>query len=168
MATGDVDPPPGNFRSPARPARPKAIVLYDGLCRFCQRGVRILKRLDWRGRLSYQDCRDTANLPPCAEPLELPRMLEEMHVVTPDRRHALHGYRAVRWLLWRLPLGWPVTPLLYIPGVPWLGNKVYRWIARHRYELVPCKDGVCTLPGTTTPGGNHERPAIRGTTPGRR
>jgi predicted DCC family thiol-disulfide oxidoreductase YuxK len=148
-------------------AAAQAIVLYDGLCRFCGWSVRALKRLDWLGRLRYQDARDVAHLPACAEPLDPRRLLEEMHVVTPDGRRALHGYRAVRWLAWRFPFGWPVAPFLYLPGIPWLGNKAYLWIARHRHQLVPCKDGVCTLPGMPTPGGDHEQPAIRGPAPGR-
>jgi len=30
--------------------------------------------------------------------------------------------------------------------VLWLGNRVYRWIAKNRYSLVPCHDGVCQVP----------------------
>ncbi len=126
-------------------AKGKAVVLFDGMCPLCQRGVRILKRLDWLKRLHYQDCRDTAHLPPCEEPLNPKRLLEEMHVVTPDRTRALVGFKAFRWMSWRLPLTLPIAPLLYLPGVPWLGNKVYLWVARNRYDLVPCKDGVCQL-----------------------
>lgn len=125
--------------------KPKAVVLFDGMCEFCKRGVALWKRLDWRGRLAFQDCRDTANLPHCAEPLDRHRMLEEMHVVTPDRKHALRGYAAIRWMAWRVPLGWPVAPLMYLPGVPWLGNRAYRWIARRRYRLVPCSHGECRI-----------------------
>jgi len=129
----------------ADPAKGKAVVLYDGMCALCQRGARLLKRLDWLKRFHGQDCRDTASWPPCAEPLNLTRMLEEMHVVTPDRKRALCGYKAIRWMLWRLPLTMLFAPLFYIPGVPWIGNKVYLWVARKRYDLVPCKDGVCRL-----------------------
>ncbi len=73
-------------------------------------------------------------------------MLEQMHLVTPDRKHARVGFKAVRWILWRLPLTLPLAPLMYIPGVPWLGHKAYLWVAKNRYDLVPCKDGVCQLP----------------------
>ncbi len=127
----------------------KGVVLYDGMCALCQRGVRILKRLDWLKRLRYQDCRDTANWPPSAVPLTLKALLAEMHVVTPDRKHAPAGFRAFRWMAWRMPLTIPLAPLLYFPGVPWLGNKVYLWVAKHRYDLVPCDDGGCQvrLPG---------------------
>jgi predicted DCC family thiol-disulfide oxidoreductase YuxK len=130
----------------ADPRKGKAVVLYDGLCPLCQRGARILKQLDWFKRLHYQDCRDTAAWPPSAEPLTLKRLLEEMHVVTPDRKHAPAGYKAFRWMAWRLPLTLPIAPLLYLPGVPWIGNKIYLWVAKNRYDLVPCDDGGCRLP----------------------
>jgi predicted DCC family thiol-disulfide oxidoreductase YuxK len=137
--------PPGAAAMPADPTDRKAVVLYDGTCPFCQRGVRTLKRLDWLGRLRYQDARDTAHLPPCEAPLDPNRLLEEMHVVAPDRKRAYAGYRAFRWLAWRLPPLWPVAPLMYVPGMPWLGNRAYRWVARHRFDLAPCEDGVCRV-----------------------
>ena len=131
----------------------RAVVLYDRMCPLCRRSVRVLKKLDWLDRLRCRDARDTARLPECAVPLEPGRLLEEMHVVTPDRARALAGYRALRWLAWRLPPLWPVAPLMYIPGMLWLGNRAYLWVARHRFDLVPCEGGVCQL---HRPG---ERPA---------
>ena len=128
----------------------RAIVLYDAHCAFCRKSVAILKRLDWIGRLRCQDARDTANLPDCAEPLDRQKLLDEMHVVTPDRQHAFIGYRAIRWLAWRIPALWPLAPFFHIPGVPWLGSKLYRWIARNRFKLVPCDHGLCTVPGNRT------------------
>jgi predicted DCC family thiol-disulfide oxidoreductase YuxK len=127
-------------------ANNKGIVLYDGMCALCQRSVSLLKRLDWLKRLHYQDCRDSANLPPCDAPLDPKRLLEQMHLVTPDRKRAHAGFAAFRWMAWRMPVTWGIAPLLYLPGAGWLGNKIYRWVARNRYNLVPCKDGVCTLP----------------------
>lgn len=131
---------------PADTAEGKAVVLYDGECPLCQRSVRLLKRLDWLKRFHYQNCRDTAHLPPCAEPLELGKLLEQMHVVTPDRRRALAGYRAFRWMAWRLPLTVPLAPLMYLPGARWIGNRLYLWIAKNRFDLVPCDDGGCRVP----------------------
>ena len=85
-------------------------------------------------------------LPPSEVELDPHRLIEEMHVLTPDRRRAFAGYRAFRWIAWRLPLTWLVAPFLYLPGVPWLGNRVYRWVARNRFNLVPCDDGGCQVP----------------------
>lgn len=130
----------------ADPAPGKGIVLYDGDCAFCRRSVAILKRLDWLGRLHYQSARDVEHLPPSEVPLDPRRLLDEMHVLTPDRRAAYAGYAAFRWIAWRLPLTVLLAPFLYIPGVPWVGNRVYLWIARNRMDLVPCRDGVCAVP----------------------
>jgi predicted DCC family thiol-disulfide oxidoreductase YuxK len=124
----------------------KAQVLYDGQCPFCRRSVELLKRLDWLGRLSYVDARDGAQLPAGPPSLDSNRLLQEMHVVTPDHGHVHHGFAALRWLAWHLPLLWPVAPLLYLPGVPALGQRLYLWVARNRFRLVPCHGGVCAGP----------------------
>lgn len=128
----------------ADPIKGKAVVLYDGQCPLCQRAVRLLKRLDWLRRLGYQNCRDTDHWPPSAEPLSLKALLAEMHVVTPDRKRAPSGFRAIRWMAWRIPLLLPLAPLMYLPGARWLGTRLYLWIARNRYNLVPC-EGECSV-----------------------
>ena len=122
----------------------RAQVLYDGQCAFCRKSVELLRRLDWLHQLTYGDARDLTHLPAGA-PLEAARLLEEMHVLTPDRQ-VYHGFGALRWLAWRLPPLWALAPLLYIPGVPALGQRLYLWVARNRFRLVPCHGGVCTLP----------------------
>ena len=137
-----VEPIPAASTTPTT----QAVVLFDGSCAFCQRSVGILKSLDWFGRLHFQNCRDTSNLPESAVPLDPQRLIEEMHLVTPDRRHAYAGFSAFRWISWRISLLLPLAPFLYIPGVPWLGNKAYLWVAKNRFKLVPCKDGVCSIP----------------------
>jgi len=123
----------------------RAILLFDGACAFCRRSVSILKRLDWLGRVECRDARDVATLPHCDEPLDPDKLLEEMHLVTPDGRRAHAGYRAIRWLAWRLPPLWPLAPLLYLPGALWLGSRLYRRIARNRFKLIPCEHGACRL-----------------------
>jgi predicted DCC family thiol-disulfide oxidoreductase YuxK len=125
---------------------PRAIVLFDGQCAFCRKGVALLQSLDWLDRFDCRDARDAATLPPCSDPLDPQRLLDEMHVVTPSRARAFAGYRAVRWIAWRLPLLWPLAPLLHLPGAVWLGSKLYHRIARNRFRLVPCRHGVCTVP----------------------
>jgi predicted DCC family thiol-disulfide oxidoreductase YuxK len=129
----------------------KGIVLFDGNCPLCQRSVHLLKRLDWLKKFHYQNCREMEKLPPCEAPLIPSRLLEEMHLVTPSRKRSYAGFAAFRWMAWRMPLTFWFAPLLYLPGARWCGNKVYKWVARNRYDLVPCKDGVCTIP---RPGAN--------------
>ena len=123
----------------------QGLVLYDGDCPLCRKTTSILKRLDWLHRLGFHNCRDTAGIPANSAHLDPARMIREMHVLTPDRTVAHAGFRAVRWISGRIPLLWPLYPLLFIPGMGRLGQRVYLWIARNRFHLVPCHDGVCTI-----------------------
>lgn len=126
------------------PASDRAQVLYDGSCALCVKSIGLLKRLDWLHRLTYANFRDLTDT---GDPRLRPeRLLQEMHLVTPDGRRVYHGFAAFRWLAWRLPLLWPLAPFLYVPGVPALGQRLYLWVARNRFRLVPCHGGVCTLP----------------------
>ncbi len=124
----------------------QALVLYDGHCAFCQRSVRLLRRLDWLGKLSYLDFRDEQRL--AAEKIPIPpaRLSEEMHLIAPGERKFYHGFGALRWIAWRLPVLWLAAPLFYLPGVPEFGQRAYLWVARNRFQLVPCHGGVCSLP----------------------
>jgi predicted DCC family thiol-disulfide oxidoreductase YuxK len=122
-----------------------AVVLYDGDCPLCRKTTSILTRLDWLGHLTFHNCRDTAHIPVNTAHLDLDRMIAEMHVLTPDRTRALSGFRAVRWIAGRVPLLWPLYPLLFIPGMNRLGQRLYLWVARNRFHLVPCRGGVCTI-----------------------
>jgi predicted DCC family thiol-disulfide oxidoreductase YuxK len=124
----------------------KATVLYDGACPFCTMGIGIVKKLDWLGKLHYQNCRDTKSLPESDTPLVPKRLIEEMHLVTPGGKQVHAGFKAFRWMSWRMPATWLIAPFLYLPGIPWLGQKIYLWIAKNRFKLVPCKDGVCSIP----------------------
>jgi predicted DCC family thiol-disulfide oxidoreductase YuxK len=136
--------------SMAAGAREQAVVLYDGNCPLCLKTTSILKRLDWLHRLYFHNCRDTVGIPINSAHLDPARMIQEMHVLTPDRTTAYSGYRAVRWIAGRVPVLWPLYPLLFIPGMARLGQRLYLFVARNRFQLLPCRDGVCTIPPKRT------------------
>jgi predicted DCC family thiol-disulfide oxidoreductase YuxK len=124
----------------------KAIILYDGQCPLCQKSVAILKRLDWLDRLTYHDARQSDTLPESEIPLDPQKLLEEMHLLTSDRKQVYVGFFAFRWIAARIPVLMGLFPLLFLPGVPALGTRVYRWVAKNRFGLVPCHDGQCQVP----------------------
>jgi len=126
-------------------ATDKALVLYDGQCAFCNQSVRWLKRLDWFGRLEFADARHPEAIIAAGAPVEPSRLLEEMHLLTPGEGRVYRGFAAFRWIAWRLPPLWFLAPFMYVPGVPTLGQRLYLWIARNRFQLVPCHGGICTL-----------------------
>jgi predicted DCC family thiol-disulfide oxidoreductase YuxK len=120
-------------------------IIFDGDCPLCQRSIAIVRKLDWLGRFEYVNARDASQELLRVPPVAGAPLLEEMHLLTPDGKHLYHGFGAFRWMAWRLPLCWLIAPLLYVPGVPWLGQRVYLWIARNRFQLVPCRHGVCDI-----------------------
>lgn len=126
--------------------RPTHAVLYDGDCALCRASVGWLRRLDWRGVLSFVSLRDENDPIVQGVPASREQLVEQMHVWPASRQGLYHGFAAFRFLAWRLPALWPIAPFLYLPGVPWAGQKIYLWIARNRFNLVPCKDGVCHIP----------------------
>jgi predicted DCC family thiol-disulfide oxidoreductase YuxK len=134
-----------DHRPAARAGEDRGLVLYDGACPLCVRSVELLKKLDWLHRLTYWNVRDPGGLPAHHPRLDPRRLLQEMHLVVPGGREVFHGFGAFRWMAWRLPLLWWLLPLLYVPGVPALGQRLYLWVARNRFRLVPCHGGVCTL-----------------------
>ena len=133
MATAEVTSQPAVT---ADPAEGKGVVLYDGQCPFCRRSVRSLGRLDWLHKLHFQDCNDAANLPKSAVPLDPDKMLEEMHLVTPDRERVYAGFGAFRWMAWRVPVLFPFAWMLYVPGVRDALATVERYTVARQYQPV--------------------------------
>ena len=80
-------------------------------------------------------------------------MMGEIHVVESSGKvHA--GYFGTRRMMRDVPLLFPIWLLTHIPGANWVGQRIYRWVARNRYqinrmfgvELPECVDGVCKIP----------------------
>ncbi len=114
--------------------RPRHALIYDGACGLCRRTVAVLRRLDVLGRLEFLDALSTWSRIHVAYPiLSQEDCLAAMRVVTADGR-VEKGYDAYRALSWSLPLLWPIAPLLYVPGVPVLGRRIYAAVAARRHR----------------------------------
>ena len=121
--------------------RGRAVLLYDGQCGFCLESVKRLRVLDlfgWVDPLDFHVQPDLARLHPSLTP---ERCRSEMILLEPDGRLS-GGFEAFARLSARLPTLWPTAPLLYVPGVPFAGRTVYRWVAAHRYLLH--RNPLCT------------------------
>jgi predicted DCC family thiol-disulfide oxidoreductase YuxK len=118
----------------------RALVLYDGECRFCLASVRQLRRLDWFGRLAYGDARDEA-VRERAPGVEAEAALRRLHLLPPGGGEALDGFFAFRWIAGRLPLLWLLWPWLWIPGAAPLGVRAYDAVARNRFAFGSCDEG---------------------------
>ena len=125
------------------------ILIFDGLCHFCQGKVRTLRRLagDRVAFLSLHDPEVARRFPD----LHYDDLMKEMVLVDRwGRRHG--GAAAVRYLSRRVPLLWPLAPLLHLPGTLGIWQRMYQWVAVRRYRLSGkkddgpnCKDDVCEV-----------------------
>lgn len=144
--TGGRAPPRAlPLRDPARPAsaRGRYTVYYDGACDLCVTSVNGIRRLGWLDPIVFVDVSDRAAFERLEPELDWQAAMRAMHVRAPDGSvHA--GYHGFRALLKTMPLLWPLRPLLALPGVTAIGERVYAWVARTRYRWNPC-EGACEL-----------------------
>ena len=126
--------------------------IYDGYCVLCKQTKRIVEALDWFHRVEFLNIHDWTLVQARYPALDFETAMGQMHVVGEDGR-LLGGFEGVRRLLRDLPLGFPVWLLLHVPGISWLGPKVYGFIARNRYRINKlfgaevCEDGACKVHG---------------------
>ena len=109
--------------------------IYDADCGMCTSMVRLLRCLDWRGRVSWISAQSLDTPPQGLTWTDLGRSAYlETHIGT-----FYEGFFAIRELLLRLPLTAPIGALMLLPGVRLAGVPAYRWVARNRYRISGCK-----------------------------
>jgi predicted DCC family thiol-disulfide oxidoreductase YuxK len=113
-------------------------VFYDAKCGLCQAGVKRGGLFQRRG-FRYQPLQT----PGLAAELGLPEaeLYREMKVQLADGKvfGGVDAWSALLRSIWWL---WPIGTLLRIPGLHWIADRIYRWIAAHRYQI----SGHCPLP----------------------
>lgn len=109
---------------------------YDARCGLCRRTTRVLRRLDWLGALRFEDMNTARDLP-----VPLAAAMEGMPMRTHDDR-TLIGFSAVRRALIRTPIGALFAWILYVPGLGWLAQRVYRHVAATRRRDAACGAGL--------------------------
>lgn len=112
---------------------PMGLLLYDGQCGFCQGSMRRVQILDLFGKFKAQDLHAIDNLETLNPALNKSACLTRMHYVESGRVYA--GFYAFKRIAAKLPLLFPLLPLLYIPGIAYPGQAVYDWIAKNRHRL---------------------------------
>jgi predicted DCC family thiol-disulfide oxidoreductase YuxK len=122
---------------------PACGIFFDGTCGLCQGTVAVVRRLDLLNKVRFRDiAHEWPEVSQAFPMLDYQRCMEDMHLI--DRKGRLHvGFDAYRYLARIMPLGWIFLPILYLPGVRWIGIKVYGFIAARRSGIscaVPVKN----------------------------
>jgi predicted DCC family thiol-disulfide oxidoreductase YuxK len=135
-------------------------VLYDGACPFCRRTVRVLRAMDFFGRVIFLDFRraDIPQLTRTYPGVTLAALDNEMFVIADEQ--AYPGFEGYRRLALVLPALWPLVPVLYFPGARPVGRRAYAYVARHRLAFVTCDDTCPTedRPAEMSIAGSPGRP----------
>jgi len=116
-------------------------VVYDGLCRFCERSLATVQRIARRPLLRLHDANDHGTIKAKFPMLADADTSNAMFVVTP-RGEVFRGFFAYRRIMWESPRLYPLLPLFYAPGAGLIGPLIYAWVARHRRHFGCSLDGV--------------------------
>ena len=136
-------------------------VVYDGQCGLCTQSVRLIKTFDRRQVFEYVDAQNRSAVTDRWPSLDLQAILSQIHVILPSGESYV-GYNAVRQIAAKLPRIRFIAPVMGWPVIAWLGDKVYRWVAAHRYQFNRligkadiCSGGTCQVPSTTIRSTKH-------------
>jgi predicted DCC family thiol-disulfide oxidoreductase YuxK len=132
-------------------------VLYDGACNLCRGSVARVRRMDPRNRIELLDLHD-ASVRRRFPQVNIDDAMRLMQAVDPSGR-VYSGADAWARIGMALP-GWNLVAwLLLVPGIHFVAQHFYAWVARNRYrwsrEL--CEDGTCALHITERRGPKNER-----------
>lgn len=123
------------------------LVLYDDECPMCTFQMRVLTWLDWFNTLTLLPI-SNPRAAEAAPSLTHEDLMAAIHCLARNGR-VYRGARCIRFVGLRLPLLAPLALFLWIPGVIWVAERVYRWVSRNRYLLsrvFGCKQACAILP----------------------
>jgi predicted DCC family thiol-disulfide oxidoreductase YuxK len=102
-------------------------LVWDDACGFCGAWIRWFRRLDWLDTLVPVP---RSRLAESGLPVTADAAAEALHLVT--SRRTSRAFAAVRGVLAVLPVSFLWAPLLAIPPIATLGERVYRRVAERR------------------------------------
>lgn len=120
-------------------------VLYDGACNLCRGSVARVRRMDSGARIELLDLHD-ANVAARFPQVNIDEAMSLMQAVDPSGR-VYSGADAWARIGLTLP-GWKVVAwLILVPGIHFVAQHFYAWVARNRYRWNReiCEDGTCAL-----------------------
>ncbi|WP_435021825.1 DCC1-like thiol-disulfide oxidoreductase family protein [Tundrisphaera sp. TA3] len=132
--------------------QPSGRVLYDGACPRCRASMALITAMDPDRVIEPVDL-TAVDVATIHHGLTKEECLRAMHLVRSDGVVEV-GYEAVMRILGWTPLGRMPAMVRYVPGVSWVGRRVYNRIAATRPRDGSCNDEAC---GIHPPGGR--RPA---------
>ena len=123
------------------------VVLFDGLCVFCDGSMRLLMKIDRRGVLRYAPLQSDAGRA-LIQAYGVPDSVDS--VVLVDRGRALVHCAAALGITRRLGLPWSLAIVFWVVPKP-IRDWAYRLFARHRYRMFGRRES-CRVPSAEQRG----------------
>jgi predicted DCC family thiol-disulfide oxidoreductase YuxK len=146
------------FFQPRATASPAMILFIDGYCQYCRATGRMIQRLAGEGRIEVSSFRHADEF--LRFGIEFESLIRRMHVVDLQTGEVRAGFEAIRALSKRIPLLWPLRPVLSLLGALGHGERLYDALAARR-RIIPdprsCEgESLCRMPTGKLPA---NRPA---------
>jgi predicted DCC family thiol-disulfide oxidoreductase YuxK len=128
------------------------LVLYDDECPMCVFQMKLLTWLDWLNVAALVPL-SSERAQAAAPQLDRETLRSAIHVITRDGT-IYRAARGIRFLALRMPLLVPLGLLLWVPGVIWIAEYIYRIVAKNRLVLsrvFGCKDACAVMPRRERP-----------------
>lgn len=118
-------------------------VFYDGECPLCVREIRLLRRLDRRGRIGFVDIAEPG-FDPSPLGVDHATLMAKIYGRLPDGT-LVTGVEVFRRLYAAVGFG-PLVQLSRLPGVSHALDASYRWFAKNRLRLTGrCDRETCAV-----------------------
>ena len=124
---------------------PELTVLFDGFCSLCRGSAARARGFDTAHRIEFLDLHDPAASQRFPE-IDREKAMRSMQAVD-TKGEVFSGSDAWARIGLLLP-GWKLIAwILLVPGIRWIGGRIYSWIARNRYRWnrAVCEDGTCQV-----------------------
>ncbi len=108
----------------------KPIIAYDNTCEFCTSAKLDIEKIDKKKKLKWVGI---SNFNYKKYKLKKNDLLKEMHLI--DNAKIFKGYYAWKQIAKNIPFMYPLYFISLIPGVDFIGDKIYKLIAKHRNKL---------------------------------
>lgn len=128
----------------------KSVVLFDGACKFCVAQMKKLIALARPGAIETIDFQQPGAL--TAFPgITYEACMQAMHLITPEGK-VYRGFEAAVQAVATRPVLGKLAYAYYLPGLRWLFDRSYAFVAAHRYRIMGktiaaegCEGGTCSL-----------------------
>lgn len=108
------------------------VVLYDGFCPVCRRSAFLIHKFDILGSIQLSRFQD---FPLDKLPIPLEKLSKRVQACNHDLKNCNEGIFAFTSILVRIPPFFPLAIFTFLLGKIGMGQKVYDFIAKNRYNL---------------------------------